>query len=468
MKNIPNLGALVDAFSVFENFKWVSKDTSLNTFLHQFQEKVQNCGGIVTDQYIAFRLLTSTNLDKLHLGLDNLNIRELSYIEIKNLLSKIYRDPCNQSVDAEKGLKKSSPLESRGWSGKDSSSTEMIIGEDPTANNRLPLHNKNRTREDVRSNKPVKLSEKTNVSETAKLPTKTCYHASPTNTVKLPTKTDTASLINSLRKRNPANKNGVVSKCVICRSICHWNMDCPHQKLFKVGVDYVMLEKLQKDTPDENPVVITGCVSKSVCGEPWLLSYLDTLSPSSRSQISCTPLSNTFHFEGIGDITSCKEVIIPLTNIGKDIRVSIVDIDIPLLVSRSALIKSDAKVDVVSDTLIMCKHLIYCNVTEEGLLYFLLTNYDEESSDAQSVDSFIDDQMPDDNTSVINTNGYYPISGDDIGGGSYRYPTPGPWGINCDPRDWNCPYDLWTYSTTKYGPPDPCKKHYYPRAIPII
>ena len=92
MKHITSLAKLVEVFTNLEDFKWV-RTMTLSQFLEEFSERaeeVKKCGGELSDLYLALRLLKSSNLDKLHCLLDNLNIAKLTYTEVKKLVCKVY------------------------------------------------------------------------------------------------------------------------------------------------------------------------------------------------------------------------------------------------------------------------------------------------------------------------------------------------------------------------------------------
>ena len=65
----------------------------------------------------------------------------------------------------------------------------------------------------------------------------------------------------------------------------------------------------------------------------------------------------------------------------------VVDRDIPLLVSRSALSKGRADIDPYTDTMSMSGIKLYLNVSREGHYYMLLTNTPSSSCHDES-DSF--------------------------------------------------------------------------------
>jgi len=462
MKNITNLSALVDAFSKMEHLEWAN-NTPLNQFLQKFEEKVRKVkenGGILPDQYVALRLLKSTNLDKLQNHLEHLNIEELSYSEVKKLVLKVYCNPTNHSSEAlEIHNNTNSPSSSRGWLGKDSHSTGKIMGES-TDTKHLPLHdnNFNKTFYVYPSKTYVKPPPNNNASEIVQSPNETDSAS----------KNDPAS-INTLRRINPANQNGVLSKCVICRSVRHWSMDCPNQKVQKVGINYEHLETIQKNPlASDHAAVVSAGVSKSVCGSSWIHSYLKTLSPQMSAEVIHHQASNQFHINGLGEISSSLEITIPLSYERK-IRVCVVDIDIPLLISRSAFIQADTKVDSSSATIIMGGELIYCNINDDGLMYFLLSaDYSsDDSNDDNTTGDFSDDDDTTDDTIYSTKTRSNSWCKWDMLGGNYSYSTLAP-GLGKLHNTWNHPashetvyyeYDI------QYGRPDLFMRHEYPYPI---
>ena len=178
---------------------------------------------------------------------------------------------------------------------------------------------------------------------------------------------------------------------MVCRSIKHWSTDCPNQSLHKVNIDSWDLINLQKDTIGYNALVVTSEVSKSVCGLTWLLSYLKTLTPHEKSKVVVdSTTSKIFSIMGSGRVSSLHTVTIPFLRDGKkqiSIEVEVVDRDIPLLVSRSALSKGRADIDPYTDTMSMSGIKLYLNVSREGHYYMLLTNTPSSSCLDES-DSF--------------------------------------------------------------------------------
>ena len=68
-------------------------------------------------------------------------------------------------------------------------------------------------------------------------------------------------------------------------------------------------------------VVDSGC-SRTVCGELWMSSYLDSLSLRDRENVATKPSSYNFRF-GVGKIyKSCHQLTIPIYIEGKQLKIS--------------------------------------------------------------------------------------------------------------------------------------------------
>ena len=363
MKHI-GLVELVEAFTNLENFTWV-RNTTRSQFLGQFSERVEEvkrCNGELSDFYLALRLLKCSNLHKLNHCLDNLNIAKLTYSEVRKLVCKVYKDTDGDDTDSEDNHQKTDiqvtaineaktdrvttgSQKHRGWSGE--SNTNLTIGKDPAAKKRLPLQ---------------------------KGKTLNTYNSCTS-------KPDVASSVNSLRHgRNPSNKNGVISKCVICRSINHWSMDCPDQSIHQVDIDTKQLERLHEDTCNNgySSTIFSTDVSKSVCGIDWLISYIESLSPREKSMVVDSPSDIVFNFRKTGQVTSLKSVTIPLImdrQLKKvaSVKVEVVEMNIPLLLSRATLISARTRINPLTNTVEFSGVRRYVNLHESGY-YFMLSH----------------------------------------------------------------------------------------------
>ena len=151
------------------------------------------------------------------------------------------------------------------------------------------------------------------------------------------------------QKTNPLDKSGRISRCVICKSIYHWANDCPNKvqdtsddvniTLFSQEMHECYMTKFVGETLN-CAVLDSGC-TKNACGESWLTNYLDTLTESDRSKVVVEKSSNSFRFGNGKSLNSEKMVTFP-AQIGKEdimIKSDVIDSDLPLLLSKSAMSK---------------------------------------------------------------------------------------------------------------------------------
>ena len=89
-----NICDVVSAFKKLENYVWDGSWTRTQ-FLDGFQKRVDSlrqCGVQLSDSYVALRLLTASNLDKLGETLVSIRCDDLTYSDVKSLITVIYKD----------------------------------------------------------------------------------------------------------------------------------------------------------------------------------------------------------------------------------------------------------------------------------------------------------------------------------------------------------------------------------------
>ena len=108
---------------------------------------------------------------------------------------------------------------------------------------------------------------------------------------------------------------------------------------------------LLKETLDKC-ILDSGC-TKTVCGEKWLVNYLETLSHRDKEKVSYTSDASSFRF-GVGKAypsNTIANIPIFINNEQVMLKTSIIDADIPLLLSKQSLKRADAHIDFSTDTL---------------------------------------------------------------------------------------------------------------------
>ena len=163
----------------------------------------------------------------------------------------------------------------------------------------------------------------------------------------------------SVKVKNPSDANGFVTKCMVCRSIYHWVKDCPdrnamynacqeeevHITLFSKTVQECYVENFLGETLSY-AILDSGC-TKSFCGRVWLQCYLDALNESDKSSVQEQESSSKFKFGDGAVQTSLKKVIIPADINGTKVKIEtdVIDNNLPLLLSKSAMQKAATKID---------------------------------------------------------------------------------------------------------------------------
>ena len=99
-------------------------------------------------------------------------------------------------------------------------------------------------------------------------------------------------------------------------------------------------------------VIDTGC-PKTVSGNDWMTTYIESLSSKDRASIRYNRSSNTFRF-GDGQIYKSKKrltVPIYISDQKHHLYVDIVDCCIPLLISRDTLKRANAHIDIGNNSM---------------------------------------------------------------------------------------------------------------------
>lgn len=180
---------------------------------------------------------------------------------------------------------------------------------------------------------------------------------------------------------NPTGADGKVLTCRSCGSFRHLIAKCPDswENLSKVNIaekeehavlftGYHKQDIMQLGSDARNCAVLDSACSSTVCGRTWFNSYMDSLNETERSQVINHESSKVFKFGGGTRLKSDGEYELPVCMVGNDvkIRTDVVDSDIPLLLSRSAMKKAGVKMDLENDTAIIMGKDVALNLTSSG------------------------------------------------------------------------------------------------------
>ena len=179
-----------------------------------------------------------------------------------------------------------------------------------------------------------------------------------------------------VRKENPVNTYGKVSRCAVCQSIYHWAKECPHNETNKIHENKVTLFTQEAEKcfiqnflgETLNLAVLDSGCTKTVCGEEWLKCYIDSLSEEEKKKIQSYKSNTEFKFGDGKNVTSEKCVSIPCKIAGTNVNVEtdVVKSEIPLLLSKDSMKKAGTKIDFVNDKINIFGKEINLQFTSSG------------------------------------------------------------------------------------------------------
>ena len=189
------------------------------------------------------------------------------------------------------------------------------------------------------------------------------------------------------KKHNPLGHDGKPSKCAICGSTMHWAKNCQHSEKDEDSVFEANIVLMSQSRSGKNTllgqtlgatVLDSGC-SRSVCGKTWYNCYLETLPDKIRDAIKVTDSKATFQFGNGEDLKSMFKVNIPCTLAGKKIEIctDVVESDIPLLLSKHSMKKSNTVLDFEKDSVSMFGEKLQLQCTDSGHYYIPLSRPDD-------------------------------------------------------------------------------------------
>jgi hypothetical protein len=188
------------------------------------------------------------------------------------------------------------------------------------------------------------------------------------------------------RPINPKTPDGEVMTCRACGSYRHMMADCPHswENLQNVNIadsqdseeHVVLFTGYNKDTVSLSQLnveahscaVLDSACSSTVCGKNWIDSYIDSMDDCDRRKIVCRKGTKMFKFGGGTKLKSIAEYELPANLAGKKvtIKTDVVQSDIPMLLSKTAMKKARVKLDLANDKAEILGRVVKLNSTSSG------------------------------------------------------------------------------------------------------
>lgn len=199
------------------------------------------------------------------------------------------------------------------------------------------------------------------------------------------------------KKGNPFNVYGRQTRCKICQSTLHYWKECQHRKQSVEITESCTSDEDEEKHPEECNITLfthgkrtenenfvhemqkcavidTGC-TRTVCGKRWLRDYLKTIKSTINSKRSHKP----FRFGNGKTIYSFKKVVIPavIADTRCKIEIEILDINIPLILSKTSLKKANGILDLKNDYASLFGRPVKLKSSDSGH-YFIEISSDKE------------------------------------------------------------------------------------------
>ena len=194
----------------------------------------------------------------------------------------------------------------------------------------------------------------------------------------------------SMKKKNPTDKYGRITRCGFCQSIYHWVRDCPdkdeeHIGLFTNQNQQSHMPQLLHETIN-CAILDCGCV-KTVCGSMWYEKYKETLTDEEKRRITEEKSSTRFRFGVGGPIyVSERKVKFPAMLGSKKVTIEsdIIDCELPLLLSKESMKKAETAINFKDDKVSMLGQTLDLKFTTSGH-YAIPLGIADEKKKVQSV-----------------------------------------------------------------------------------
>ena len=119
---------------------------------------------------------------------------------------------------------------------------------------------------------------------------------------------------------NPMDKNGKISRCVICDSKMHWAKNCPHKKLQNINMTETNSAEdnyenanivLMTEQPSENEIFMLEALRSAIL-DTACINFCELLDESLLNLVKIFPTTTKFKFSDGKKADAIVKVIIPV------------------------------------------------------------------------------------------------------------------------------------------------------------
>ena len=192
---------------------------------------------------------------------------------------------------------------------------------------------------------------------------------------------NTSSFKDGDNKSNPCGKDGKVLRCFKCGSPSHFARNCDQDSGSGTqDIHIVLLNAL----PALSSLVaeslgmglLDSACTRTVTGQAWFDAFCDSLSDSDRALVKSYKVSTKFKFGDGKEVDSCEEVVFPVVIGTKKVKIkaSVVDNEIPLLLSKASMKRARLVLNFQTDTARILGQKVRLHCTSSGHYCLPLSN----------------------------------------------------------------------------------------------
>ena len=341
------------------------KDMPLSSYVSEFNKMISEMESYkikMPDCAIAYRFLNSANLPTEKLDLALATVKSMTYADMLIAVKKIFSVNINTAESSDGEIQIKSEPEDCFVSGLEGSSRGWRRGSRGVSDGHRGRSVERRGR--------------------GRAPTRGRSLSLPRGRSNMPLRGRSVSA-----SRRP---NAGYTGCFRCESMDHFARDCPEEssqsnqyfttikddeiKEKEEEVAYItLIERSSEDVLSlvhetlACAVVDSGCL-RTCAGENWVECYKETLSEEQMKQVTTKECDTPFRF-GDGDIMRAKSLVTLPARVGKRdvlIETSVLDLELPLLLSKGALQKAKAVLDFENNTIKFAGEILNLRETSSG------------------------------------------------------------------------------------------------------
>ena len=347
--------SMYESYVAFEDYRRPA-GTNISEFINEFERRLNKTKEYeveMSENLLAFRLLKCCNLSKSKEQLARATISKWDYSEMKTHLKQTFGD---HNIDDHREFQEINQVEN-----------ENLSEEQALYTRYRPPRGKSNFRGNPRGN-----------FQNRSPNYRGRYQNNTRGNYQYQNNSKASNNRGKNRGTNPIDQYGRISTCANCGSRNHWAQDCPdpnENQVFEINTlelfqsDYDQPGKLKQLVSDTfDAAVLDTAATKTAAGKIWINEYIRKLNNEEKLKIKERPSNSTYRFGDGEKVTALYATSIPATIGSKKvlIDVDVLDKDIPCLLSRPSMEKTNTNIDLKHQEVTMLDQKIPMFISSSG------------------------------------------------------------------------------------------------------